>query len=97
MALLFVREAFGGALLGLITGYIAYRGLHAVDDYLVEVTMTLPARGHRPERGVKGESRRSDETTELRITSRLTGTALQPLYTRQRRSVRFETTAFGLP
>ena len=38
----------------------------------IEITMTLPAHGHRPERGVKGQSRRSDETTKLRITSRLT-------------------------
>ncbi len=41
IVLLFVREALGGAALGLVTGYIAYRGLHAVDDYQVEVTMTL--------------------------------------------------------
>ncbi len=38
----------------------------------VEVTMTLPARGHRPEVGVRGESRRSDETRELIVTSHLT-------------------------
>lgn len=39
---------------------------------VVESRLTVPAYGHRPERGIEGESRRSDETTELLITSRVT-------------------------
>ena len=38
---LFVREALGGALFGLACGYVAYRMLKAVDDYHVEVLLTL--------------------------------------------------------
>ena len=36
-----VREAGGGLLLGLVTGYVGYRGMRAVDDYPVEVLTTL--------------------------------------------------------
>lgn len=36
-----LREAGGGILLGLITGYIAYRGMRAIDDFPVEVLITL--------------------------------------------------------
>ncbi len=41
VVVLFLREAVGGALLGLVTGYVAYRGLRQIDDYQVEVTITL--------------------------------------------------------
>ncbi len=41
IALLFVQEAFGGALFGLATGYAAYRMLKSVDNYQVEVLITL--------------------------------------------------------
>ncbi len=38
---LFVVEAFGGALLGLATGYIAYRAMRLIDDYGIEVLISL--------------------------------------------------------
>ena len=38
---LLLVEAGGGALLGLITGYIAYRALQAIDDASVEVLISL--------------------------------------------------------
>ena len=38
---LFVREAGGGALFGLAAGYLAYRMLKQVDNYQVEVLITL--------------------------------------------------------
>ncbi len=41
VALLFAREAFGGALFGLAVGYVAYRLLKEVDDYHVEALLTL--------------------------------------------------------
>ncbi|WP_407050894.1 cation:proton antiporter [Methyloraptor flagellatus] len=34
-------EAVGGALLGLATGYLAYRALHAIDDYATEVLISI--------------------------------------------------------
>lgn len=40
-ALLFVYEAFGGALLGLAGGYIAYRAMKTIDQHDVEVMMSL--------------------------------------------------------
>jgi len=40
-ALLFVREALGGAAFGLAIGWIAYRMLKSVDNYQVEVLITL--------------------------------------------------------
>lgn len=40
-ALLFVREALGGAAFGWITGYAALRLLRSIDDYSVEVLITL--------------------------------------------------------
>jgi len=39
--ILFVQEALGGALFGLITGYIAYRMLRSVNNYSVEILITL--------------------------------------------------------
>ncbi|HDJ85523.1 MAG TPA: sodium:proton antiporter [Chromatiales bacterium] len=41
IALLFVREALGGAVFGLGAGYLAYRMLKGVDNYSVEVLITL--------------------------------------------------------
>jgi len=41
VALLFATEAIGGAVYGFIIGYIAYWLLKAVDDYQVEVLITL--------------------------------------------------------
>lgn len=38
---LFVREALGGAAFGLVTGYLALRVLRSIDDYVVEVLITL--------------------------------------------------------
>ncbi len=39
--LFFLREAGGGGLLGLAAGYVAYRMMLAIDDYKVEVLITL--------------------------------------------------------
>ena len=33
---LFLVEALGGALVGLVTGYVAYRGTRAIDNYPIE-------------------------------------------------------------
>ncbi|MCB2231529.1 sodium:proton antiporter [bacterium] len=41
VATLLVREALGGALFGLAVGYVAYLLLKDVDDYIVEVLITL--------------------------------------------------------
>lgn len=41
IALLFVREALGGAVFGLGAGYLAYRMLKGVDNYSVEILITL--------------------------------------------------------
>jgi monovalent cation:H+ antiporter, CPA1 family len=38
---LFFVEALGGATLGLTTGYIAYRAMHAIDDYPIEILISL--------------------------------------------------------
>ena len=38
---LFFVEALGGGALGLITGYIAYRAMCAIDDYPIEVLISL--------------------------------------------------------
>lgn len=40
-ALLFVEEAGGGILLGLIIGWIAFRAMRSIDDYKVEVMISL--------------------------------------------------------
>lgn len=37
----FILEAFGGALLGLAGGWIAFRALRRIDDHLVEILITL--------------------------------------------------------
>lgn len=41
VAMLFVEEAIGGAALGLVLGYIAFRMLRSVDNYQVEILLTL--------------------------------------------------------
>jgi CPA1 family monovalent cation:H+ antiporter len=41
IALLFLREAVGGALLGLAMGYVTYRLLKSVDKYQVEILISL--------------------------------------------------------
>lgn len=41
IAALFVRESAGGILLGLAIGYLAFRMLRSVDDYEVELLLTL--------------------------------------------------------
>jgi CPA1 family monovalent cation:H+ antiporter len=41
LGLLFLREAGGGGVLGLVAGYVAYRMMLAIDDYKVEVMITL--------------------------------------------------------
>jgi CPA1 family monovalent cation:H+ antiporter len=38
---LFLKEALGGALFGLAVGFIAYRALKSVDNYRVEILVTL--------------------------------------------------------
>ncbi|WP_242137950.1 MULTISPECIES: sodium:proton antiporter [unclassified Sphingomonas] len=38
---LFAVEAGGGILLGLATGWLAYRAMHSIDDYKVEVMISL--------------------------------------------------------
>ena len=38
---LFVKEAFGGALLGMIAGYLTFLLLRSMDDYVLEVIATL--------------------------------------------------------
>jgi CPA1 family monovalent cation:H+ antiporter len=41
IAELFVVEALGGAVVGLISGYVAYRAMRAIDDYPVEVLISI--------------------------------------------------------
>ncbi len=41
VALLFAQEAIGGALFGAVSGYVAYRMLRSIDNYKVEVLVTL--------------------------------------------------------
>jgi CPA1 family monovalent cation:H+ antiporter len=41
VALMFVREALGGAAFGLVAGYLAYQLVRSIDDYSVEVLITL--------------------------------------------------------
>jgi len=38
---LFLLEALGGGLLGLVTGYIGYRAMRRIDEYVVEVFISL--------------------------------------------------------
>jgi len=41
VTVLFIREAFGGALLGFVFGYVAYTALKSIDNYQTEVLITL--------------------------------------------------------
>jgi CPA1 family monovalent cation:H+ antiporter len=41
VALFFLREAVGGAVFGLATGYVAYRALKGVDEFNLEILITL--------------------------------------------------------
>jgi CPA1 family monovalent cation:H+ antiporter len=41
VAVLFVREAVGGSVLGLAAGYLAYRLIQSVDEYHVEILLSL--------------------------------------------------------
>ncbi len=41
IAELFVVEAIGGAVLGLITGWIAYRAMATMDEYTLEILISL--------------------------------------------------------
>ncbi|MCE0722580.1 cation:proton antiporter [Legionella resiliens] len=41
LLILFVTEAIGGALFGLVTGYIAYQMLKSIDNYQVEILISL--------------------------------------------------------
>jgi len=41
MALLFLRETVGGALIGLVFGYVAYRAMRTIDEHNLEVLITL--------------------------------------------------------
>ena len=38
---LFAREALGGAVLGIVAGYLAYRALRAIDEYILEIVISL--------------------------------------------------------
>ena len=41
VARLFGLEALGGAVFGLVTGYVAYRAMRTIDDYPIEVLISL--------------------------------------------------------
>jgi len=41
VAELLLREAVGGILLGIVTGYVAYRAMRLIDDYAVEVLISV--------------------------------------------------------
>ena len=41
MLLLFIQEAGGGALLGLVLGWLTFRVMRRIDDYALEVLLTL--------------------------------------------------------
>ena len=41
VALLFLQEVVGGAVLGLVLGYLAYRAMKSIDQYQLEVIITL--------------------------------------------------------
>ena len=41
VARLFFVEALGGVVLGLVTGYVAYRAMRLIDDFHIEVLITL--------------------------------------------------------
>src|SRR5690348_15858593 len=41
IASIFFGEAVGGAALGLVTGYVAYWAMRAIDEYVIEVLISL--------------------------------------------------------
>jgi len=41
IAVLFARETIGGALIGLVFGYVAYRAMRTIDEHNLEVLITL--------------------------------------------------------
>ena len=41
VAELFFHEALGGAILGFVSGFVAYRGIRAIDDFPVEILISL--------------------------------------------------------
>jgi CPA1 family monovalent cation:H+ antiporter len=41
IVILFLREAVGGALLGLLAGYIVFRAMRSIDEHNVEILLTL--------------------------------------------------------
>ncbi len=41
IGLLFMQEALGGVLFGVVLGYIGYQALRSIDDYKIEVLITL--------------------------------------------------------
>ncbi len=41
VVILFLREALGGALLGLVAGYIVFRAMRTIDEHNVEILLTL--------------------------------------------------------
>jgi len=41
IGVLFLREAVGGVLLGMATGYVAYRAMRSIDEYNLEVIISL--------------------------------------------------------
>ena len=45
---LLLQEAGGGILFGLVIGYATFRLLRSIDNYQVEVLLTLIRRGQRP-------------------------------------------------
>jgi len=38
---MFLVEALGGAILGAVTGYFAHRAMRTIDDYSIEVMISL--------------------------------------------------------
>ncbi|MBQ26558.1 MAG: sodium:proton antiporter [Nitrospiraceae bacterium] len=39
--IVFLQEAVGGILLGLVAGYVGYRAMHVIDEYVIEILISL--------------------------------------------------------
>ncbi len=39
--MIFLKEAVGGVVLGLAAGYVGYRAMHIIDDYVLEILLSL--------------------------------------------------------